>query len=66
MATNIIFGLILLKILIFNNLLLIALELKEIFFSLKMKESVDDKEYTIGISPNNFEIYNLDNGLKYE
>ena len=35
-------------------------------FSIKLKESADDKEYIIGISPNNFEIYDLDNLLKYE
>ena len=35
-------------------------------FSIKIKESTDDKEYIIGISPNNFEIYDLENGLKYE
>ena len=35
-------------------------------FPIKLTESTDDKEYIIGISPNNFEIYDLENGIKYE
>ena len=35
-------------------------------FSIKLKENLDNKEYIISISSNNFEIYDLENGLIYE